>query len=214
MGKTATVVKRAQGGEPIPYDNSNTLPSARMRFTVIGIRPLMTHNPVGMMDKGPGGVKGSRIPEAEAEAEAGVYRMEDGTCALKGESFRWAILGAAGAWKGAKRSTMKSVLAHIVVVEDLVPLLCPDGTPIKDYVIDRRRAIIQGQGIIRCRPRFDEWMARFTVEFDQQLVKLADSKIIADILADGGQRKGVGDYRPECDGTFGRFQVRDYLIID
>jgi hypothetical protein len=153
--------------------------------------------------------RGTRIPEAEVEAENGVYRLPDGCCGIKGEAFRAALLGAAGAWK-AKRSTMKSHLAHIVVTEELVPLLRLDGTPIKDYVIDARRAIVQRQGIIRRRPRFEEWTATFTIEFDPVLIPKPE--IIPEIMNDGGNRMGVGDFRPQKNGPFGRFRVKNFLI--
>lgn len=195
----------------IPYgEGIDTVLASRITITVDGIKPLLTHNPESMgVEKAPG--KGSRIPEAEIEAEAGVYRLPDGTCGIKGEAFRGSLLGAASAWKAKAKRTMKSLLSHVTVIEDLIPLLHHDGTPIKEYVIDRRRAIIQRNGIIRCRPRFDEWSCRFTIEYDPELVG-KDPRIIVDVLQDGGNRMGVGDYRPARNGPFGRFRVRQYEI--
>jgi hypothetical protein len=147
----------------------------------------------------------------EIEAEAGVYRLPDGSCAIRGEAFRASLLAAAGAWR-MKKSTARTRLAHVVVIEDLIQLCRKDNTPITDYAIDARRAIIQRQGIIRCRPRFDEWSATFTFEYDQVLVP--DPKLIVDIAADAGGRIGVGDYRPSKNGWFGRYRVRSYAILD
>jgi hypothetical protein len=194
----------------VPYESGTTTPMRRIRIIVDGRSPLLTHNPASM-GTAPEVGKGSRVPKAEDEAEAGTYRMQNGAFALKGESFRATILGAAGAWK-AKRSSMKSALSHITVCEELVPLQYRDGTPIKSYAIDARRAIIQRQGIIRRRPRYDEWSCCFTVEFDPNLV--VDPKLICDILSDAGGRIGVGDYRPQKNGWFGRFSVRSYQIMD
>lgn len=178
---------------------------ATIKITVDGIKPLLTHNPLGMFDVKGG--KGNQIPSAEEEAERGTYRLADGSCAIPGVAFRGAILGAAGAWKGNRaRSTMKSALAHIEIIEELVPLLHRDGKPIKDYAIDRRRAKIQKSGIIRSRPRFDEWSATFTVSFDELLVPKPN--VLIEIANDAGQRIGVGDFRPQTNGWFGRFVVR------
>lgn len=183
----------------------------RIRIIVDGIKPLLTHNPESMgNDSGP--KRGSKIPEAEIEAENGVYRLPDGTCAIKGEAFRGAALGAAGAWKAKGKATMKSHLAHIVVVEELVPLRRRNGEPIKDYAIDARRAIVGKAGIIRRRPRFDEWSAEFTIEYDPVLIK--NPEIIAEIMGDAGNRMGVGDYRPQKNGPFGRFAVRSFQVLD
>lgn len=195
----------------IPYGDTVAVSIAQIVITVDGIKPLLTHNPESMgVEKAPG--KGSRIPEAEIEAEAGVYRLPDGNCALKGEAFRGSLLGAASAWKAKNKRTMKSILSHIIVIEELVPLQRRDGTLIKDYVIDARRAIVQRQGIIRRRPRFDEWSCTFTIEYDPELVG-KEPKIIADVLQDAGNRVGVGDFRPSRNGPFGRFRVREYRVI-
>ena len=157
-----TALKTEPTIEMIPYA-ADTARSGRLRVTVDGITPLLTHNPASM-GVGADAMKGGRIPEPEVEAEAGVYRLPDGTCAIRGEAFRASPLAAAGAWR-MKKSTARTRLAHMVVIEDLIPLCRKDGTPITDYAIDARRAIIQRSGIIRCRPRFDEWSATFTIEF-------------------------------------------------
>src|SRR5262249_23988785 len=111
----------------VPYGQTEVTEAARIIITVDGIKPLLTHNPEAMgTEIAPG--KGSRIPEAEVEAEAGVYRLSDGTCGLKGEAFRASLLGAASAWKAKAKRTMKSLLSHITVVEELIPLMRRDGT--------------------------------------------------------------------------------------
>lgn len=193
----------------IKYESKDQITIQRLQITVEGVKPLLTHNPESMGIVADA-ARGSRIPSSEDEAEAGVYRLEDGTCGIKGEAFRSSILGAAGAWKGKNRATMKSKLAHIVVIDELVPLRYKDSKPIKEYTIDRRRAIVQRQGIIRSRPRFDEWRATFTLEFDPKLV--GDPKMIVDIAADAGNRMGVGDYRPQKNGPFGRYKVIEYRL--
>jgi hypothetical protein len=193
----------------IPYGDSTSIAVARVIITVDGIKPLLTRNPESMgVEIGPG--KSSRIPEAEVEAEAGTYRDADGVCCIKGEAFRGALLGAASAWKGKARKTMKSVLSHVVVIEDLIQLRRRDDSPITDYAIDARRAVIQRQGIIRRRPRFDEWSCTFTIEYDPLLIP--EPKLIIDVMQDGGNRIGVGDFRPACYGPFGRFRIREYAI--
>lgn len=177
-----------------------------LKITVDGTSPLMTHNPASMgVTKTPG--KASNIPSPEDEAERGTYRLEDGGCAIPGVAFRGSILKAAGAWKTKRSATMKSQLSHIQIVEELVPLLMRDGEPITSFAIDRRRAIVQRQGIMRSRPRFEEWSTSFTVIYDGDLVK--DEEIIRQIAADAGKRVGVGDFRPERNGWFGRFMVRE-----
>lgn len=204
----AKIARLQTADSMIPFEAETTHPG-RVRVIVDGLSPLLTHNPESM------GVsndakKGGRIPDPETEAEAGVYRLADGTCGIKGEAFRASLLKAAGAWK-MKRSTAASRLAHVTVVQELLPLLRRDGTPISDYAIDRRRAIVVRAGIVRARPRFDEWSVDLTFQYDPILVD--EPKLILNILQDAGGRVGVGDYRPGTKGWFGRFTVRSYQVL-
>jgi hypothetical protein len=210
MAKSATVVKLDTG--ETPYSTEQLTPMRRIRVTIEGRTPLLTHNPQAM-GMAPRTGRGTRIPEPEDEAEAGCYRLSDGSLAIKGEAARGAILHAAGEWKVKRSATMKSRLSHITVIEELVPLLDPhSGAPLTSYVIDRRRAIVQRQGVLRARPKFDAWACTFTIEFDPVLVP--EPKLILDILQDAGGRIGVGDYRPNRGGWFGRFAVRSYQFLD
>lgn len=210
---TAEVVHLDQHspGEMIPYASEAAMPMRRIRVIIDGRTPLLTHNPEAM-GSGAKAKRGTRIPEPADEAEAGCYRMEDGALAIKGEAPRGAILHAAGAWKTKRSATMKSHLSHITVIEELTPLLDRAGEPLTSYEIDRRRAIVQKQGIIRARPKFNEWSCTFTIEYDPVLVP--EPKLIVDILQDAGGRIGIGDYRPKCNGWFGRFGVRSYQFLD
>ena len=102
---------------------------------------------------------------------------------------------------------MKSAIAHIEVLEEIAPLSLRDGSPVNSYTIDRRRVLLQGKnGVIRARPRFDEWCAEFTVEYDDLL--LPKPEILIEIANDAGRRMGIGDFRPQKNGPFGRFVVR------
>jgi len=179
--------------------------SGKVTFRVVGIKPLLTHNPASI-GANVDAKRGTRIPEPEVEAEAGTYRDENGNLCMKGEMFVGAVLAAASAWK-IKRASMRSALAHISAVEDLVPLVHPvDGSPLTSYAIDRRRVRVMRAGVVRARPKFEQWSATCTIEHDIQLIK--NPRLIVDILADAGNRIGCGDYRPR----FGRFRVVEYAI--
>ena len=191
-----------------PYD-SGPLQTGRLTIIVDGRTPLLTHNPQSMaVVHGPS--KQSRIPDPQDEAEAGCYRRDDGALCIKGDSFRGSLLLAAGAWKTKGKATMKSRLAHIVVTEELIPIKHKDGALATSYEIDRRRVMVQKNGIIRSRPKFIDWSCGFTIEYDPAIV--TDPKIICDIFNDAGGRIGVGDFRPGKNGWFGRFAVRSYRV--
>jgi len=176
---------------------------------IVGLSPLLTHNPASMAIPKAVGTRGSNIPLPEVEAEAAAYRLADGQCALPAIALRSAIIEAAGAWKAAgRRSSMKSVLAHIEVQDELLPLWNPDdGSPLTSYVIDRRRVRVQRAGVMRARPRFERWGTSIILGFDEVL--LTQPSIIKEIANDAGRRFGVGDYRPQTKGWFGKFATSD-----
>jgi hypothetical protein len=174
----------------------------RLKLRVTGISPLLTHNPLSMLDKDDL-AKGRQIPSPEEEAEAGVYRTADGSCAIPGVAFRSALVKASGAYRRGRRS-LKSDIAHVQVEPELVPLRSPEGEPLTGYTVDLRRAVVQRQGVVRARPRFERWSADLEVIYDPELI---EPDLIVQVMADAGRRIGVGDYRPEKSGWFGRFTV-------
>ena len=57
---------------------------------------------------------------------------------------------------------------------------------------------------LRFRPEFRNWKAKLLVRFDADRVTVDQ---VANLLNYGGQTVGVGEWRPEKNGTFGMFQV-------
>lgn len=64
--------------------------------------------------------------------------------------------------------------------------------------------VVQGKRMERVRPKFDDWSATFSVEYDDELVDRAKLERWIDI---GGRRIGLGDWRPEKSGRYGRFEL-------
>ncbi|HSR76413.1 MAG TPA: hypothetical protein VLN57_07480 [Xanthobacteraceae bacterium] len=180
---------------------------ARLRLSVMGSSPLLTHNVMAML--APAASRGKNIPSPEDEAEAGVYRTQEGRFGLLGEAFRLSALEASTLFKAPKgRGSIQPWLAHIEVEEEFVTLIDPaTGEAIENYEIDVRSVVIQRSRILRGRPKFLHWaVKRITILYDEALIP--NPTIIPDIMADAGQRRGVGDFRPgKSKGRFGRFAV-------
>jgi hypothetical protein len=181
------------------------------RLVVVGMTPLLTHNPAAMATPRQG--KGREIPSPEDEAETGTYRLANGSCGIPGVGFRNGVVQAAAAWRQPRgRQSFAPLLEHIVVEEDLVELHHADGSPLRDFEIDRRRVLVQRQGVLRSRPKFSDWGCYFTISYDEVL--LTDPDVLTRIAADAGARIGVGDYRGGGKkGSFGRYAVIDALPI-
>ena len=62
--------------------------------------------------------------------------------------------------------------------------------------------VVQRSRLLRTRAKFDDWAVTFTLEGDDALV---DSTQLDAWLDIGGRRLGLGDWRPEKSGHYGRF---------
>ena len=192
-----------------------------LTYKIRGLPPgLMTHNPIGMalQQQQASSVRTkSKVWNPVEEAELGCYRTPEGYCAIKGEGIRASIIDAALDEK-IGRKALRSFVSHIrIEPDDLVVLYDLDWKPITDYKIDTRRAIVQGQGILRSRPSFEEWQASLKIIFDDRVIEVSDARaVIFDFLvAKAGVKVGVGEFRPRPPktktagrgGSYGRFEI-------
>lgn len=66
--------------------------------------------------------------------------------------------------------------------------------------------VVQRSRLLRTRAKFDEWGLTFVIDTDEELV---DATQLAQWLDIGGRRIGLGDWRPEKSGQYGRFEVKE-----
>jgi hypothetical protein len=176
-------------------------------FRIEGLSPLLQSNPRAMTRTGDTmGTK--KIPTAEEEAESRTYRLEGGQLFVRSEAFRGSILGRGGAASGrriGKATANSRVAAGLFMPEPECPLVDPKtGKPLHDYEIDTRRALVQRQGVLRSRPMIREWACDLACEVDEDFITVAQ---VEELLNIGGKVAGVGDFRPQCKGVFGRFRA-------
>lgn len=176
-------------------------------FRVVGISPLLMNSAAAFTIAADGKAKTTRsIPAPEVEAEAGAYRLADGALGFPAAAFKKTVVSAAKGRKVGKLGLPGIVLASVFETAELLPLIHPvTEASIHDYVIDIRGARPQGQGMVRrARPRIDEWAADVEFEYDEELIS---DELLADLLARGGRNVGIGNFRPEKTGRYGRFEV-------
>jgi hypothetical protein len=181
-------------------------------FTIEGMTPLMTCNPQKMAQQNGSGGRGTkRIPTPEEDAELGTYRSPDGYLGVPALAVRNAVITAAGAYKHKARS-LRGMVTHIMVEpQDLLLLHDAKGKPITEYKIDTRRAVLGTTGkkvaIMVSRPIIPDWRTSFTFIVDEELLPREAQELFETLLNDAGTRIGIGAYRPEKMGWFGRFKV-------
>lgn len=134
------------------------------------------------------------------DVESYVYRTSDGSLAIPGEYLRGAVINAAK-FRQDPRSPRKSAMdlfkAALVVTTPLSSL----GVNTWDY-LDKRRVMVQRQGINRVRPAM---RAGWTATFDLlvMLPEYVDRGSLRETIESAGRLIGLGDFRP----TFGRFGI-------
>lgn len=176
-------------------------------YRIVGLSPLLMHNPAQMSQEQPRvkfGVK--TIPKPEDEAEAGAYRLKDGTLYAPSDWFREALLQASRGKRFGKISAYQIISSSVFLVRVSNPLLHPEtGEKLVNYEIDTRRAVVNNQGIPRCRPLISAWSLELPLEVDREI--LVHLEPLTELLNAAGKFPGVGDYRVGKGGTFGRFRA-------
>lgn len=142
-------------------------------------------------------------------AERVAYRYADGTLYLPGAAIG-RLLREAGAnhkMKGSRRSVKYLVPGAVIVPDETLALIQPEtDEPLRDFEVDSRPVVIPATKgrIMRHRPRVDLWATEFVLEVDEEML---DGAFVQQLLTEGGRKLGLGDFRPEKGGPFGRFQV-------
>ena len=70
--------------------------------------------------------------------------------------------------------------------------------------------VFQRNRLLRTRAKFDEWEVTFQLYADDELVDQSQLEAWLDIA---GRRIGLGDWRPEKSGNYGRFEVVSINIV-
>lgn len=176
---------------------------------VAGTSPFLFHRwSVEGVEAKAGAAKGSKAKKTD-DVESYVYRKKNGDVnselCIPGEYLRMAIIGAAK-FRQDPRSPRKSAMdlfkAGVVAMEPL----CSLGVVNWDY-LDRRRVMIQRNGITRSRPAMDTgWKTEFLIQV--LLPEYISQDVLNEVIQSAGRLIGIGDFRP----TYGRFQVTSFKV--
>ena len=127
------------------------------------------------------------------------YTQDDGTFGFPASAFKQCAVRAGKALGLAMTDarTLFFVLPN-----------APDGECVsiksKKPVLRKDPVNVKTGKDLRFRPEFRNWSAELLVKYDADRVTIEQ---IANLLNHGGQTVGVGEWRPERNGTFGMFTV-------
>lgn len=147
------------------------------------------------------GDKGS--PKEQATKK--LYTDEAGKFVIPQPNLFRCILDAGKFFKAGKSKVTTQKTSLIPACLSIEQLTIPIAHK-EPWTVDTRPVRIPATGgrILCHRPMFNDWSLTFTAELDTELLT---PKLLREIVDAAGKRVGLGDFRPDCKGPFGKFVV-------
>lgn len=139
------------------------------------------------------------------QAEAKLYLSHDNRPMIPGPNLFRCLIDAGKYFKSgrSKITTQKSSLLPACV--DILEIELPIEHR-EPWSVDTRAVRIPSTGgrILCHRPCFHDWKLTWTLNVNRSLIGI---KLLREIVDAAGERVGLGDFRPDCKGPFGKFVV-------
>ena len=184
----------------------------RIAVTIRGLPPGVIFQGKGLMaaDEGDTGKKKKHRPAAEEAKLRAHWTKVDGKDQL---CIPWvmlyqAICAAAGSFKFRGQKTMATIVAATISCEqDRIPLGTDQFEVMEEYVKIPPKT---GSMVLVGRPRLSKWQASFVMVVDDEMYAAEN---LRDIIAHAGKLIGIGAWRPQLKGPYGRFEVTAFEIL-
>lgn len=175
----------------------------KVTVRIEGTSPLLMHRfPIGDEDQKS---KTKNLKKTEDDVDSYLYVDDQGALVQPSTHIIGALKKAGAKFQitGQGKMTYKNLMGSGAVIID------PDMIPheYQDWEIDRRPVVVQRSRIVRSRPLLKKWALTFEAEYDDEEISKATFKELLDYA---GRRVGIGDFRPEKGGPFGRFIVTKF----
>ena len=173
-------------------------------FQIVGISPLLQNNPASFIGKSGGDLAGTKDYNDEEEARLRLYIDPDGNHYHPAQAFPKTMVSAVAGKKYGKAFATTAIKGAVFITEPFAVIEDERGKPATDFTIDRQPVVVGKARVLRCRPCWNQWRMRLPLEIDTAILQPSQ---VRDALELAGRIKGIGDYRPEKGGGFGRFRV-------
>ena len=190
----------------------------KVSLKIVGTSALLMHcdrlaNPLDPLKKEMASFTGKRKKTdedhemiAKIEWCAAMYYSDETGPYLPGRMLKACLIGAAKKTKEGPK-----IKTGLIVMTDKAPVKYPGPRNQKAMwenknFIDIRSVVVQRARLMRCRPTFPSWEVVFEIVYDPSIIDKSDILRIAETA---GLIVGMGDYRPENGGDFGRFSVEE-----
>jgi hypothetical protein len=185
--------------------NDNVYKPTIVMFRIVGMSPLLQNNPLNFI----GGdeqvaLAAKKKYNDEEEARLRLYINKDGNYYHPSISFLRSMAKAVSGLKYGKVSAPMLIRGSVFVAFPQTVLLDANGEPARNYVLDKQPVVVSHARIARVRPMWPEWQCQLWLEVD--VARITEDQVRA-ALELAGRIIGVGDFRPEKGGPYGRFRV-------
>jgi hypothetical protein len=154
-----------------------------------------------------GGGKG----EPKDQAASKLYVSEaTGKPVIPGPNLFRCIIDAGKFFKNGKSkvTTIKNSIIPACLSVDEFEIEIVHENP---WEVDTRAVRIPSTGgrILAHRPCFHDWTLSFSMNLDEEVM---GERLLREIIDAAGKRIGLGDFRPDCKGPFGKFVVTSWVV--
>lgn len=179
-----------------------------MKVTLRGTSPLISHKwdekAIKMiLDKQmKKAAKGREVRDPEKEYEASFYYDTKGNIAFPARNIKQAIVGSARFINGVPMTILRgSIFVEGVTEKEMVTVKYKKKSMRQDMV-----TVGMGTADIRFRGQLDDWSMEILIKFDADILS---AEQVLNLLQRAGFSQGLGEWRPERNGDFGTFTLKD-----
>ena len=136
------------------------------------------------------------------------YFNDKGKFYIPSEHIRCSMIEAGRLTKGkvgASTRSMTQIVAGMFFIKD-------EELPIhQKWDIDKRSCVNNNvkARVITIRPKWKDWKTKFTLIVDEPTIT---KETVKKIVEDAGKYIGIGSYRPQHKGPFGRFVITKFKV--
>ena len=146
------------------------------------------------------------------QAEEKLYIGHDDKPMIPQPNLFRCIIDAGKFFKAGKSkiTTIKSSLIPACLTIEEIEIPIEHKEP---WMVDTRAVRIPSTGgrILAHRPCFNDWKLTFTMQLDESVIA---EPLLRELVDAAGNRIGLGDFRPDCKGPFGKFVVDHWNVND
>ena len=183
---------------------------------ITGISPLLMHSDRSVNKLDPDVKAHSKLTSKKSKTEddllaiarseymLGLYVDDDFGVCLPTINIRSALIEGARQNKRGKDIETGTIILEQNVALDYKGPKDPEKLFQTRAFVYCKSVVVQRNRVMRYRPRFNEWSCKVTIQYDPKKISEEDLLYSFDCA---GRYVGIGDFRPNKKGNFGRFEV-------